>query len=84
MRVFASDTIKNMMGRFGIPEDEPIQNKLVSRALESAQTKIEGFNFDARKHVLEFDNVLDRQRRAVLRQAPRGAGRHAGRSRCGA
>ncbi|HVV39403.1 MAG TPA: preprotein translocase subunit SecA [Candidatus Paceibacterota bacterium] len=65
MRVFASDTIKNMMGRFGIPEDEPIQNKLVSRALESAQTKIEGFNFDSRKHVLEFDNVLDRQRRAV-------------------
>jgi preprotein translocase subunit SecA len=67
MRVFASDTIKNMMGRFGIPEDEPIQNKLVTRALESAQTKIEGFNFDARKHVLEFDNVLDRQRRAVYR-----------------
>ncbi|HVZ76257.1 MAG TPA: preprotein translocase subunit SecA [Candidatus Paceibacterota bacterium] len=65
MRVFASDSIKHMMGRFGIPEDEPIQNKLVSRALESAQTKIEGFNFDARKHVLEFDNVLDRQRRAV-------------------
>ncbi|HVU79866.1 MAG TPA: preprotein translocase subunit SecA [Candidatus Paceibacterota bacterium] len=67
MRVFASDSIKNMMGRFGIPEDEPIQNKLVTRALESAQTKIEGFNFDARKHVLEFDNVLDRQRRAVYR-----------------
>lgn len=65
MRVFASDTIKNMMGRFGIPEDEPIENKLVSRALESAQTKIEGFNFDARKHVLEFDNVLDKQRRAI-------------------
>jgi preprotein translocase subunit SecA len=65
MRVFASDMIKNMMGRFGIPEDEPIENSMVSRALESAQTKIEGFNFDARKHVLEFDNVLDRQRRAV-------------------
>jgi preprotein translocase subunit SecA len=65
MRVFASDTIKNMMGRFGIPEDEPIENKLVTRALESAQTKIEGFNFDARKHVLEFDNVLDKQRRAI-------------------
>jgi preprotein translocase subunit SecA len=65
MRVFASDMIKNMMGRFGIPEDEPIENKLVSRALESAQTKIEGFNFDARKHVLEFDNVLDKQRRAI-------------------
>jgi preprotein translocase subunit SecA len=65
MRVFASDMIKNMMGRFGIPEDEPIENSMVTRALESAQTKIEGFNFDARKHVLEFDNVLDRQRRAV-------------------
>ena len=46
-------------------EDEPIQNSMVSRALESAQTKIEGFNFDSRKHVLEFDNVLDKQRRAV-------------------
>lgn len=65
MRVFAPDYLKNLMGRFGIPEDEPIQNKLVSRALESAQTKIEGFNFDARKHVLEYDNVLDKQRRAV-------------------
>ncbi len=65
MRVFASDNIKNLMGKFGIPEDEAIENGLVSRALESAQTKIEGFNFDARKHVLEFDNVLDKQRRAV-------------------
>jgi preprotein translocase subunit SecA len=65
MRVFASDNIKNLMGKFGIPEDEAIQNALVSRALESAQTKIEGFNFDARKHVLEFDNVLDKQRRSM-------------------
>jgi preprotein translocase subunit SecA len=65
MRVFASDSIKKLMGNFGIPEDEAIENGLVSRALESAQTKIEGFNFDARKHVLEFDNVLDKQRRAV-------------------
>ena len=65
MRIFAPDSIKGLMGRFGIPEDEPIENRLVSRALESAQTKIEGFNFDARKHVLEFDNVLDKQRRAV-------------------
>jgi len=65
MRVFASDTIKKMMGRFGIPEDEPIQNKLISRALENAQTKIEGFNFDARKHLLEFDSVLNRQRRSI-------------------
>lgn len=65
MRVFASDTIKKMMGRFGIPEDEPIENKLITRALESAQMKIEGFNFDARKHVLEYDDVMNHQRRSV-------------------
>jgi preprotein translocase subunit SecA len=59
------DMLKGLLGRFGIPEDEPIENKMVSRSLESAQTKIEGFNFDARKHVLEFDNILDKQRRAI-------------------
>ena len=52
MRIFAPDSLKSLMGRFGIPEDEPIQNSMVSRALESAQTKIEVFNFDSRKHVL--------------------------------
>ncbi len=65
MRVFASDTIKKMMGSFGIPEDEPIENRLINRALESAQEKIEGFHFDSRKHVLEFDTVLDHQRTVV-------------------
>jgi preprotein translocase subunit SecA len=65
MRIFAADTIKKLMGRFGIPEDEPIANGLISRSLESAQTKIEGFNFDARKHVLEFDDVLNFQRKTI-------------------
>ncbi|HYF10381.1 MAG TPA: preprotein translocase subunit SecA [Candidatus Paceibacterota bacterium] len=65
MRVFASDAIKTMMGRFGIPEDEPIENGLINRSLESAQTKIEGFHFDSRKHVLEFDDVLNHQRTSV-------------------
>ncbi len=65
MRVFASDTIKKMMGRFGIPEDEPIENGIITRALETAQTKIEGFNFDARKNVLEFDDVLNHQRKIM-------------------
>ena len=65
MRVFASDTVKNMMGRLGIPEDQPIENKIVSRALESAQTKIEGFHFDARRHILQYDDVLNRQRQTV-------------------
>ncbi len=65
MRVFASDSIKTMMGRFGIPEDEPIENKLITRSLESAQTKIEGFHFDARKHVLQYDDVLNQQRETI-------------------
>jgi preprotein translocase subunit SecA len=65
MRVFASDNIKKMMGRFGIPEDQPIQNKIITRALENAQTKIEGFNFDARKHLLEYDSVINKHRTAI-------------------
>jgi preprotein translocase subunit SecA len=65
MRIFATDTIKNMMGRFGIPEDEPIQNSLISKSIESAQNKIEGFNFDSRKHLLEYDNVLNTQRVSI-------------------
>ncbi|HSE34993.1 MAG TPA: preprotein translocase subunit SecA [Candidatus Paceibacterota bacterium] len=65
MRIFASDTIKSMMGRFGIPEDEPIENRMISRALENAQTKIEGFHFDARKHVLQYDNVINFQRQTM-------------------
>jgi preprotein translocase subunit SecA len=65
MRVFASDMIKRMMGRFGIAEDEPIQNSLITRSLESAQSKIEGFNFDARKHILEYDDIMNQQRSAI-------------------
>ncbi len=65
MRVFGSDRIKTMMGRFGIPEDQPIENSLINRSLESAQKKIEGFHFDARKYTLEYDNVLSHQRNIV-------------------
>tara|TARA_B100000745_G_scaffold300599_1_gene255783 strand:- start:2607 stop:5111 length:2505 start_codon:yes stop_codon:yes gene_type:complete len=65
MRVFASDTIKGMMGRFGIPEDEPIQNKIITRSLESAQKKIEGFHFDSRKQVLAYDDVMNLQRKSL-------------------
>ncbi len=68
MRVFASDMIKNLMGRFGIPEDEPIQNRIITRALETAQTKIEGFHFDARKHTLEYDDVLNYQRKIIYQR----------------
>ncbi len=65
MRIFGSDRIKRLMGTFGIPEDEPIENRMISRAIESAQAKIEGFNFDARKHVLEYDDVMNKQRSAI-------------------
>lgn len=65
MRVFASPTLKSLMAKLGLPEDAPIQNKMITRSLETAQTKIEGLNFDARKHILEFDTVLNTQRKSV-------------------
>lgn len=67
MRVFGSDRAKNMMARLGLPEDEAIQHGMVSKALEKAQEKIEGFNFDTRKYVLEYDEVLNKQREAIYR-----------------
>ena len=65
MRVFASDVIKRVMGTFKIPEDEPIHNSMITRALEKAQTRIEELNFDARKHVLSYDDVLNIQRQSI-------------------
>jgi preprotein translocase subunit SecA len=65
MKVFATDTVKAMMGRLGIPEDQPIENGIITRGLENAQTRIEGFNFDSRKSVLQYDDVLTVQRSAV-------------------
>ena len=71
MRVFGSDRIKNMMGKFGIPEDEAIKSGIVSRALENAQEKIEGFHFDSRKHTLQYDDVLNQQRKSVYEKRTR-------------
>ena len=65
MRVFGSERIKNMMGRFGIPEDQPIENKFIGKQLEGAQAKIEGFHFDARKNTLEYDDVMNHQRQSI-------------------
>jgi preprotein translocase subunit SecA len=62
MRIFGGDKVKGMLGSLGVPEDEPIQNGFISKALEQAQGKIEGLNFDARKHLLEFDDVMNHQR----------------------
>lgn len=65
MRVFASDPIKRMMSTLGMKDDEPIEHKMITRSLESAQEKIEGFHFDSRKNTLEYDDVLNRQRTAI-------------------
>lgn len=65
MRVFGGDRVKSLMGTFGIPEDEPIKMKMLSNTLESAQTRIEGFHFDARKQVLAYDDVLNLQRMSI-------------------
>ena len=65
MRVFASDTLKKVMGRFGIPEDEPIESAMITKSLETAQERIEGFNFDSRKQVLAYDDVMNTQRLAI-------------------
>lgn len=68
MRVFASDMIKNVMGTFKIPEDEPIASGMISKSLETAQKRIEGFNFDSRKQVLAYDDVLNTQRLAIYNE----------------
>ena len=65
MRVFAAETLKKMMGRFGIPEDEPIESGMITKSLETAQSRIEGFNFDSRKQVLAYDDVMNTQRLAI-------------------
>ncbi|MDB5266121.1 MAG: preprotein translocase, SecA subunit [Parcubacteria group bacterium] len=65
MRVFASDMLKRVMGTFKIPEDEPIASGMISKSLETAQKRIEGFNFDARKQVLAYDDVMNTQRLSI-------------------
>jgi preprotein translocase subunit SecA len=71
MRVFGGDRIKGIMGTFGIPEDQPIENKMISKQLEGAQSRIEGFHFDSRKQVLAYDNVLNQQRQIVYERRNR-------------
>lgn len=68
MRRFGSDNLRNMMDRLGMEDDEPIKHKMVSRAVESAQKRVEGNNFDARKTVLSYDDVLREQREIIYKQ----------------
>jgi len=65
MRLFGGDRIAGIMTRFNMPEDVPLEHPLVSKSIENAQVKVEGFNFDTRKHLVEYDDVLNRQREII-------------------
>ena len=65
MRIFQGERIASLMDRLGVDEDQPIQNKAVSKTLEAAQKRVEGYNFDTRKNVVQYDNVINRHRRVV-------------------
>jgi len=65
MRIFQGERIASLMDRLGVDEDTPIQNKAVSKTLEAAQKRVEGYNFDTRKNVVQYDNVINRHRRVV-------------------
>jgi len=68
LRIFGGDRIKGIMERFDLPESEPIEFGMVTKAVEQAQEKVEGANFDMRKHLLEYDDVLNKQRGAVYKR----------------
>lgn len=68
MRIFGGERMKGIMNRLNIPEDMPITAGILSRSISQAQSKVEGHNFDSRKHLLEYDDVLNRQRLAVYRR----------------
>lgn len=65
MRIFQGERIASLMDRLGVDEETPIQNKAVSKTLEAAQKRVEGYNFDTRKNVVQYDNVINRHRRVV-------------------
>ena len=65
MRIFQGERIAMLMDRLGVPDDQPIQHKSVSKTLENAQKRVEGFNFDTRKNVVQYDNVINRHRKVV-------------------
>lgn len=65
MRIFGGDRIKRVMGRLNTDDDTPIENRMISRSLEGAQKKVEGYHFDQRKSVVQYDDVMNRHRKAV-------------------
>jgi len=74
MRIFGSERIASIMDSLGLDDETPIENKLVSKSLESAQKKVEGHNFDTRKQLVEYDDVMNRHRESDLCPPPTGTG----------
>ena len=68
MRIFGGDRMKSIMNTLKVPEDMPIENKIISRSIESAQEKVEGNNFDIRKHLVEYDDVINKHREAIYKK----------------
>ncbi len=68
LRIFGSDKIKGLMSSLGMEKGEPIEAKMVSKAIENAQNKVEAHNFESRKHILEYDDVMNKQREAIYEQ----------------
>jgi len=68
LRIFGSDRLSSIMDKLGMEEDEPIEHSMVSKAIENAQRKVEGHNFDIRKHLLEYDDVMNKQREVIYSQ----------------
>jgi preprotein translocase subunit SecA len=68
LRIFGGETIQKLMEALKIPETEPIEAKMISKVLEEAQSRIEGFNLDARSHLLEYDNVINKHRETIYRK----------------
>ena len=68
MRLFGSDNVRSIMEKLGMEEDIPIEHPIISKAIENAQKKVEGRNFEIRKHILEYDDVLNQQREVIYRQ----------------
>ncbi len=68
LRLFGSDKLKGLMGRFGMEEGEPIEHSFISKAIEQAQKKVEARNFEIRKHLLEYDDVMNKQREVIYAQ----------------
>ncbi len=68
LRIFGSERLKAIMNKLGVPDGEPIQNKFVTKAIGNAQKRVEAYNFDMRKHLLEYDDVMNKQREIIYTQ----------------